>query len=253
MAVESPSSTTINLHYNVRFPQKHQTNVQQDDEWCELLTEDRIQRIRFHDYAFIFNTPGLYEQLFVDKLKCCSHRTVPDLLSKEVHRLQGAPLSAIDLGAGNGLVGAQLRKLGATSLIGCDILPEAKQAALRDQPGVYDDYIICDLTNLSHEHSILLQKAEINVLTIVGALGFGDIPKEAFLAAIGFVRTGGLIAFNLKDQFYGTEDQSGFSKTIKEAVMSGQLAILCEQKYCHRLSVTGQELFYYAFVAIKRA
>ncbi|ETS80729.1 hypothetical protein PFICI_08258 [Pestalotiopsis fici W106-1] len=253
MAVDSLTSTPANHLYNVRFPQKHETNVQQDDEWCELLTKDHVQHIRFHDYAFIFNNRGLYEQLFVDRLKCSSHRVVTDLLGKETHRLQGAPLHAMDLGAGNGLVGAQLHQLGASRLIGCDILPEAKQAALRDQPGIYDDYLICDLTNLSDEHSTLLHKADINVLTIVGALGFGDIPKEAFLAAIGFVKNGGLIAFNLKDQFYGSEDQSGFSETIKESVVNGRLAILSEQKYCHRLSVTGQELYYYAFVAVKRS
>ena len=38
--------------------------LDQDEEWCEIELDGERRRIRLHDYAAIFNVPGLYEQLF---------------------------------------------------------------------------------------------------------------------------------------------------------------------------------------------
>lgn len=123
-----------------------------------------------------------------------------ECFSKYVHRLQGAPLSAIILGACNWLVGAHLRKLGATRLIACNISPEAKRAALRYRPVLYDDYIICDSIGPFSRAFHHVAKSRNQRLDHRRNPWFADIPKEAFLAAIGFLKTGALIAFNLKDQ-----------------------------------------------------
>ena len=48
-------------------------------------------------------------------------------------------LAVLDVGAGNGMVGEQLKCSGVKrSLV--DIIQEAKQAALRDRPGIYKEY-----------------------------------------------------------------------------------------------------------------
>ena len=50
------------------------------------------------------------------------------------------------------------------------------------------------------------------MLICVAALGFGDIPPEAFMAAFEQVTEGGWVAFCIKDEFISEEDRSGFSK-----------------------------------------
>ena len=59
-----------------------------------------------------------------------------------------AKLRVLDVGAGNGMVGEELDRMGARHIVGVDIIPEAKEAAERDRPGVYDDYFVVDLTDV---------------------------------------------------------------------------------------------------------
>lgn len=157
----------------------------------------------------------------------------------------------LDIGAGNGMVGEELRKVGAGYILGSDILPEAKVAAERDRPGVYDEYIVADLTALSEKHHVRFAAARLNCMVVVGALGFGDIPTEAFLSAFAYVADGGLVGFNIKKEFLGDGHGSGFAEMVKGAVGKGAMEVLVRERYRHRLSVTGEALFYVAFVARK--
>lgn len=43
-------------------------DLDQDQEWIEVEIGDERRRIRLHDYAAIYSVPGLYEQLFSDRL-----------------------------------------------------------------------------------------------------------------------------------------------------------------------------------------
>lgn len=221
----------------------------QDAEWAEIeLPEGRV-RFRFHDYAEIYNVPGLYEKLFYDELECCSPATVRGLLEGE---LDGRKLVALDVGAGNGMVGEQLAQLGATRIVGVDILPEAAQAAARDRPGVYADYKVIDLIDPPASDDAELSDTPFNCLTCVAALGFDDIPPEAFERAFGYLEPGGLAAFTLKDRFTEARgDESGFSRLLRELEESGQMETLVEHRYRHRLSVDGEPLYYLAYVARK--
>ena len=45
-------------------PHREGAVLDQDEEWCEIVMNGERQRIRLHDYAAIYNVPGLYEQLF---------------------------------------------------------------------------------------------------------------------------------------------------------------------------------------------
>lgn len=252
---DAQSTTTDARPYDVRFPQRDAREVAQDEEWCEVTLDGERQRVRFHDYNEIYEQPGLYEQLFYTELQCVSPETVCQLLGAQLgsRGLTDEDLRVLDVGAGNGMVGEELRRIGASHVVGADIIPEAASAAERDRPGVYDDYLVADLTDLSPDEDRELADAGFNCLTTVAALGFGDIPPEAFAVAYNHVEPGGLIAFNIKEDFLRDGDGSGFSRMVKRAIDDGALELIAEQAYRHRLSVTGEPLRYVALVGVKRA
>ena len=87
---------------------------------------------------------------------------------------------------------------------------------------------------------------------IVAALGFGDIPPEAFQRALDYLPAGGWVAMCIKDRFLEEDDENGFGKLLRALVAEGSLQVLRKERYVHRLSVAGDELYYVALVARKR-
>lgn len=77
----------------------------------------------------------------------------------------------------------------------------------------------------------LLVGLELNLLTSVAALGFGDIPPEAFRAAYNLVADGGWVAFTLKDGFYTEGDVSGYHAMLRRATTEGALELTAEERY----------------------
>lgn len=225
----------------------------QDEEWYELRMDGETRRIRFHDYAQTYSIPGVYERLFYDTLKCDSPRTVCGLLEEHLDGEGRDPsqLRVLDVGAGNGMVGEQLAEMGAEQIVGVDIIEEAAEAAERDRPGVYDDYLVADLTDLSESQREELRSRELNCLTSVAALGFADIPPAAFAEAYNLVEEGGPVSFSIKEEMLSGKDSSGFSRLIDEAIDDGALELKAERRYRHRLSLSGEPLYYVAMVAEK--
>ena len=84
-------------------------------------------------------------------------------------------------------------------------------------------------------------------------MGFGDIPPKAFINAFNMIDNSGWIAFNIKETFLDSKDNTGFSKTIKELIFSEYLDIYNLERYRHRVSVGGVHLYYYAIVGRKNA
>lgn len=240
--------------FEIQFPQRGRDDVEQDEEWCEVRLAGQRRQIRFHDYAEIYAWRGLYEQLFYDELKCDSPRTVCRLLAEQLDRedIDPAGLRVFDVGAGNGMVGEQLKAIGAGSAVGVDILQAAAEATDRDRPDVYDDYFVLDLTDIPQDALEELQGRRFNCMTTVAALGFGDIPPDAFAAAFDLIEDGGHVAFTIKEDFMAHADDSGFSGLIRDALNDGTLVVERERRYQHRLSVTGDPLHYLAMVAGKR-
>lgn len=211
------------------------------------------KRIRFHDYHEVFAIPGLYEQLFYEELKCDSPRTIAGLIGEQVSSDTVGDLRVLDVGAGNGMVGEELDRMGAEHIVGVDIIEEAAEATERDRPGIYDDYFVVDLTDIPADDQRALEEHRFNCLTSVAALGFGDIPPEAFAAAYNLVEDGGLIAFNIKERFVEDGDRSGFEELINQSLEDGTMELQAQRRYRHRLSVAGEPLHYIAMVARKRA
>ena len=227
--------------------------VNQDEEWCEVDANGEKRRMRFHDYSDVFDVPGLYEELFYERLECCSPSYISNLLESVV-REYGECLQdfrVIDVGAGNGMMGDELVGVGVRSIIGIDIIPSAKEATNRDRPDVYDDYFVADLTNLPEAEEEELRRADANCMTTVAALGFGDIPPLAFAKALDLIATPGWLAFNLKESFLSEQEESGFSALIRTLNREGYIQTLCYRRYQHRISTTGEPLFYVAVIARK--
>src|SRR3954466_1054190 len=178
--------------FQISFPDVNDDR-DQDGECCDVVIGTDTERIRFHDYGTIYSIPGLYEQLFYEHLRCQSPAEVCSTLAAELGRAGVDPdgLRVLDLGAGNGMVGERIADLGAAMIVGVDILPEAAEAAERDHPGVYDDYLVADLTALSNESRTALTGPRFNCLVAVAALGFGDIPPEAFATAFDAIEDDG--------------------------------------------------------------
>jgi predicted TPR repeat methyltransferase len=242
------------LRYEIDFPEAD-AKCDQDSECCEVRIDGEVRRIRFHDYHEIYSVPGLYEQLFYDELKCQSPTVLTELLTDTMAETGVDPgtVDALDIGAGNGMVGEELVKRGMRSVVGIDIIEEAAEAAERDRPDVYDDYFVADLTDLPVDVEQSLANRDFGCMTTCAALGFGDIPPLAFAIALNLLADDAWVAFTIKDRFLdGESEKSGFSTLVNRLCDSGRLEVLAKRRYQHRLAVDGTELHYVAVVARRR-
>jgi len=237
----------------IQLPTRSERRLEQNEEWCEIVLDGRRLRIRFHDYHEIYRIQGLYEQLFYDRLKCCSPWRVVDMLADVMADFSENPqqLRVLDVGAGNGMVGDELKALGIEKIVGLDIIREAKQAAQRDRPDVYDAYHIADLTNLPAEIERELRSARFNCLSTVAALGFEDIPPLAFIRALDLVEAPGWMAFNIKEEFLDESDPTGFCRLVRLLGREHIIQPQAYRRYRHRLGIDGTALHYVAMVARK--
>ncbi|MDT8318611.1 MAG: methyltransferase [bacterium] len=239
----------------IQFPPIAAHKMEQDEVFFYLVEGKDKKRIRFHDYDEIYKIPDLYEQVFYDRLKCNSPFKVTEILKSAIDQTceNFTEIRVLDFGAGNGMMGEALKRHGVSRLVGADILPEAKMAAERDRPDLYDAYYVFDFCKLKTEEEEELKSWNLNCFTIVAALGFGDIPTDAFMAAFNIIQAKGWVAFNIKETFLDESDRSGFSRMIREMIFSEYLDIYHLERYRHRLSMEGEPLYYYALAGRKNA
>lgn len=241
--------------HRIQFPATEASALSQDEVYFHLLDGNKQRKIRFHDYNEIYKIPGLYEQLFYDRLKCQSPVKVASILKSSVAQSceNLSELRILDFGAGNGMMGEELKKYGLARLVGVDIIPEAAAATERDRPGVYDAYYVQDFCNLTAEQREKIASWSLDCLTTVAALGFGDIPPTAFIEAFNIIRSQGWVAFNIKETFLDNSDTSGFSRLMRELIFSEYLDLYHLERYRHRLSIEGKPLYYFAIAGRKNA
>jgi len=241
--------------HRIQFPKPESSNLNQDESYFYLEGSGGQRKIRFHDYDEIYQIPGLYEQIFYDRLKCTSPDKVATILESAVKQSGDnfSELRVLDLGAGNGMMGEELKKHGISRLIGVDIIPEAYEATIRDRPGLYDEYYVEDFTNLDKERKEDIASWQCDCMVTVAALGFGDIPTRAFIEAYNIIKPEGWVAFNIKQSFFDIRDESGFSKMIRELTFSKYLDVHHIELYRHRLSIEGEPLYYFAVIGRKNA
>lgn len=238
--------------FNIHLPEVEA--IEQGKEFLIISKDGRKEKIEFHDYDRLYKIPGLYEHLFYERYKCNSPKVVCGLLKKHIEQdsKDNKPLVALDIGAGNGMVGEQLADIGAKAIVGIDIIDEAAEAVQRDRPGIYDAYHVTDLTNMPPDIEHFLKNIDFNCMTVVAALGFDDIPPDAFASGYNLVSAQGWVAFNIKEDFVCEQDQSGFCKFIGRLEEDGIMEIHERLRYRHRFCQDGTPLFYYAVVGRKQ-
>lgn len=241
--------------YRIRLPAKESIHLPSDVVSFQLDEDAGVVELKLHDYGEIYKRPGLYEQLFYDRLKCASPEKVCEVLVKVLNteRIEMSSLRVLDLGAGNGMVGERLSAAGVSRVVGVDIDPEAQVACERDRPGIYDAYYVEDLCKPSLALDTEMQEWRIDCMTCVAALGFGDIPIEAFKNAFNYVKHDGWVIFNIKETFLHESDTSGFSRLIKKLLLLDTLEIHHMERYCHRISVDGAPLHYFVIAGKKQS
>ena len=240
--------------FTINVPENTCEIVQGEEQFIIRCNDGTKVQVRAHDYDEIYKIPGLYEHLFYKKYKCNSPAVVcselAGALQKSNQKME--ELKVLDVGAGNGMVGEELMSAGVDTVIGIDIIEEAAMALERDRPGIYDEYFVEDLTKLPSEVENKITRERLNCMTLVAALGFGDIPPEAFAKAYNFIDESGWIAFNIKDEFCSEEDQTGFAKLIQDITENNIFEMMSKKHYTHRLCQDGKPLNYYAIVGKKQ-
>ena len=75
----------------------------------------------------------------------------------------------------------------------------------------------------------------------------------AFIEAFNIIKAQGWVAFNIKESFLDSSDETGFSTMIRDLIFSEFLDIYYIERYRHRLSIEGEPLYYYAVVGRKNS
>ncbi len=208
-------------------------------------------RMRLHEYERVYAIPGLYEEVVQRRLECESPAKIAETLLGAVAEQGGAAadLRVFDLGAGNGVVAEELAGHGVATFVGLDNIAEARDAAERDRPGLYAEYLVGDLA----EHPRVPEVAGehgLNALVAVGALGLGHITAASFDAAWRRFPAGSWLAVTVPEQLVdpGTSD---FGDYLEAEANAGRLSVLTRERYRHRLLMDGSAVHYVAIVGRK--
>lgn len=209
-------------------------------ELIRVAYEDgRTEELRLHEYARVYAIPGLYEWIVQDRLGCRSPQELAAMLAGAVDALGWVrgQVRVLDLAAGNGVSGEALRDHGLTPVLGTDIVPEARQAALRDRPGVYDTYLTLDLLALSPARREQIAALHANALACVAPVGTASqqLPPPALAAVAELLADDALVVY-MHDPLFGDEDE------VTERLWGPdtRAELLARRRYLHRQTVTGR-------------
>lgn len=154
-----------------------------------------------HDYAALYQVPGLYEAAYFVRLGGRAPHLLVEALAAVVPRRERPGLQVLDVGAGTGVVGEQLAAVGFRRIAGTDLEPTSQWAVPRDRPQLYQHLRTMDLTVLSDDDLRWLRTLAPQVVTVAGAVGFRHLPVEALAALTRVLPVGGLFALTVAHGF----------------------------------------------------
>ena len=229
-------------------------NLPIQEEFFWLSQNRKERKLRVHDYAQIYRIPHLYEHL-MEKLQAKSHIVLSSLLIDRVTQAGGdvKDLIVLEVGAGSGMVGKALADLGVKSITGIDILPEAAQAAKRECPGVYENYYVEDLTNLSETARDTLSSRGFNCMVCASALTSNHVPPLGLATAFNLMAPNSWIAFNVKKELWEEKGEASFVAWHPWVGETDIFEIAQMHEYQHRFHLDGRPLYYIAIIGTKRA
>jgi trans-aconitate methyltransferase len=223
----------------------------QGEEQFVLHLDGEAREVVLHDYATVYSVPGLYEEVVQRRLQCASPATVADALVEAGAAIgrEPADLRAFDLGAGNGVVGEELTDRGVTVVVGADGIPEARDAAHRDRPGMYAHYLVGERLE-GAEVARLVREERLDALVAAGAVGEGHVPVDALAELWSAFPAGSVLALTLKD---GGEESGDHDVPDVEGMLAGfdDTNVVVRRRFRHRLSMAGTELHYVVLAAVK--
>jgi predicted TPR repeat methyltransferase len=224
------------------------------EDWVEFGPADARVRVAFHDYAALYAVPGLYDRVFREELGMCSAQRVVGLYARVLEQLDRPPAAerVLDLGAGNGMGGEELRRIGVGRIFGLDLEPRAREAARRDRPGVYDGYLVGDLAELAAAKLAPLVALEPTAVLALSALGPGHAPPAVLDRAIGLLPSGGLFGFAVTPTLLAGSDDpagrvTGYPEFLRE-LFDHRADELAREAYVHRRRADGTDDHGVAFV-----
>ncbi len=208
------------------------------------------------DYKSMFKHPFLYDEYYGQYLKLDAPRIIwsyfQDVLKKQE---ENNPLRILDIAAGSGQLGSEIRKSNAEChiLVGLDILTEAKQATLRDRPGIYDDYCVLDLANLANNDLRYLKSLDPNCIFIISATGGGDttdehnykdVELEEYKTLLSIVSSGSFFIFNVREHY--TPGQKIILDFLKK-----YCKVVGHKVHFHRYLTNGEPINFQTFILKK--
>jgi len=218
--------------------------AQTEGAFTVVHADGRRERMRLHEYARVYSIPGLYDEIVYDRLRCGSTGALARMLLDAAG--DPATLRVFDLGAGNGAIADHLVPAGATVALGSDNLPEARDAALRDRPGAYGDYLVGELDDLPAPGE-LVARYGLNAMTCAGALGMGHIPATSFGALWAAFPPGAHFAASVHEDLAG-EGESDFGDWLAEEERAGTTQVVARERIFHRETMAGDPIHYVAIV-----
>ncbi len=201
--------------------------------------DGRVEELRLHDYERLYSFPGLYEEIVQERLGCRSPQVIAAMLAAAVDSVgwDRAATKVIDLAAGNGVSGEALTAEGLRAVLGTDVVASARDAALRDRPGVYDQYLTLDLLATTSSQRQAIAALSANALNCVAPVGphAGQVPAPVLIEGAKLLAPDALVA-HMHDPIFGDPDaitsdlwgEIGFS--VRE---------LERRRYVHRRTVNG--------------
>lgn len=228
-----------------------------DDQTQESLVvhhrDGTTERFRLHEYSRVYAVPGLYEEVVQRRLQCASPSRLAELLVACAAEAGVEPgdLGVFDLGAGNGVVGEELRARGVATLVASDNLLAAREAALRDRPGLYAEYLVGDTDDLPQAGD-LIREHRLNGLVAAGALGLGHISAASFERLWSAFAGDAWFAVSVHEDLVAP-GASDFGDYLAEFERRGDWGeIVVRERFRHRLTMAGDPIHYVAVVARKR-
>jgi len=210
------------------------------------------ERFRLHEYARVYALPGLYEEVVQHRLQCASPSKLAELVVScaRAGGVDPGGLGVFDLGAGNGVVGEELRARGVTRLVASDSLAAARDAALRDRPGLYAEYLVGDTDDLPQAGE-LIRTQQLNGLVAAGALGLGHISAGSFHRLWSAFAGDAWFAVSVNEDL-AKPGASDFGDYLAEFERRGDWGeIVRRERFRHRLTMAADPIHYVAIVAHK--
>ncbi|CAH3132375.1 unnamed protein product [Pocillopora meandrina] len=201
-------------------------------------TEDEIKRIYAARSATYDEEHSAARTSYFKPLAESLHKAL-----KEVY--QDKPMDQIkiiDAGAGTGLIGVELKKLGYTNLCALDISAEMLTEAKKKE--IYTEFIC---TSLNGQPIPQIKSGQFDALICGGALMTGRISSSAFVEMIRMVQTDGVLCFNIIK-----EELEHYQEMMTELEKAGEWMCMCKESSAyHAVEDLSIECWVFVYKVLK--